>query len=371
MATIENRLGVSEALAASPFDAIVAISPENVPYVSGCQIETQRSIRHRLALVLWPKGDDPSFVVCSIEESQAREESWIEDVRAYVEFQTTPIEVLARLLEERGLSRARVGIEIDYLSAAYFEELRRLSPETHFEDLGSFFPELRAVKTQEEIDQLEAAATATERALLATYMTIRCGESEHSMRSKLIANLTANGAEGIEFAYINAGGNSGYPHHQATDYRCAVGDTIKSDVGGTWSGYVSDIGRTGIVGPPTKKQREIWQKLEQVQEQTIDALRAGKTAANVFETMKREMGVVGLPFPLPHAGHSIGREVHEAPVLSPVHDTIIEANMVFAVESRVRWPGTEGYHLEDLVLVTESGPKVLTNRLVEETLWVV
>lgn len=358
---VDNRAGVSAALAESPFDAVVAVSPENVPYVSGCTIETQRSLRSRLALVVWPKEQEPSFIVCGIEEAQARKESWIADIRAYVEFETSPIEMLSQTLRDRGLSKARVGIEGDYLTAGYFEELKRLSPETRFEDLGAFFPRLRAIKTQTEIEHLTAAAKATERALLATYMTIRQGDSERAMRTKLVSNLTANGAEGIEFAYINAGGNSGYPHHQATDYRGRRGDTVKSDVGGSWSGYMSDIGRTGVIGAPSRRQKEVWSKLEQVQERTIEGLHPGKTASSVYAIMKREMERVDLPFPLPHAGHSIGREVHEAPVLSPHHETLIESNMMFAVESRVRWPGREGYHLEDLVLVTDSGPRVLTN----------
>lgn len=371
MSTIDNRTGVAAALEASPFDAIVAVSPENVPYVSGCTIESQRSLRSRLALVLWPKGGQPCFIACSIEEPQARMESWIEDVQPYVEFKTSPIELLAQLLSERGLSKAKLGIDIDYLSAAYFEELKRRLPQARLDDSGPFFRRLRSIKTEAEVEQLVKAATATESALLATYATIGYGDSEQTMRSRLVSNLTFKGAEAIEFAYINAGGNSGYPHQQATDYRCRRGDTVKADVGGIWSGYVSDIGRTGVIGTPSKRQRQIWQKLRYVQERTIEQVAPGNTAASVFATMKHEMEAAKLPFPLPHAGHSIGREVHEAPVLSPLHDEVIEPNMVFAVESRVRWPGREGYHLEDLVVVTDGGPRVMTNQVADDSLFVI
>ncbi|MCZ7569935.1 MAG: aminopeptidase P family N-terminal domain-containing protein [Ardenticatenaceae bacterium] len=104
-------------------------SPENIPYLAGVFIDTQKSIRDRLALVVWPAEGEPTLIVCNIEEPQAQTESWIEDVRAYLEFQKRPTELLAEILNEKGLSTAPIGIEMGYLSARHFADLSRLLPD--------------------------------------------------------------------------------------------------------------------------------------------------------------------------------------------------------------------------------------------------
>ena len=89
-------------LAESDFDVVVASSLKNVYYTSGALIETQRRIPLRLALTVLPREGDPTFIVCNIEERHARDESPIEDIRTYVEFQESPIEMLADVLREKG-----------------------------------------------------------------------------------------------------------------------------------------------------------------------------------------------------------------------------------------------------------------------------
>src|SRR5579872_482711 len=94
----------------SEFDAIVAVSPENVTYTCGVTIWTQRSIRDRLAIVVWPRAGEPSIIVCNIEEPQTRTESFIQDVRSYVEFRVSPVELLAEVLREKGLATGSIGV---------------------------------------------------------------------------------------------------------------------------------------------------------------------------------------------------------------------------------------------------------------------
>ena len=83
------------------------MSPENVPYTSGVLLWTQRSIRDRLALVVWPKEGSPTLIVATQEEGYCREKGWIEDIRGYVQHVNSPIDVLAEVLQEKGLSAGR------------------------------------------------------------------------------------------------------------------------------------------------------------------------------------------------------------------------------------------------------------------------
>src|SRR5688500_4245879 len=93
------------ALQESEFDVVVAASPENTWYLSEAIIDTQRSLLERLALVVWGRLRDPIYIVCTNEEIQARRDSWIPDIRGYVEYQQSPMQLLADALRELGEAR--------------------------------------------------------------------------------------------------------------------------------------------------------------------------------------------------------------------------------------------------------------------------
>src|SRR5262249_47533212 len=97
---IGDLAGVRKAVETSNFDAIIACSPENIRYISDAAIETLKSIRDRLALIVWAKGKEPVFVLCQVEESYIRRESWISDIRAYKEFVDPPIKIVEDVLRE-------------------------------------------------------------------------------------------------------------------------------------------------------------------------------------------------------------------------------------------------------------------------------
>ena len=85
---------LEHAVNASAFEAVIAVSPENVRYAGDVHIASQRSIRDRLAFVVWPKDRSPMMLVCSIEAAYVRDNSWIEDVRTYQEFGVDPMAAL-------------------------------------------------------------------------------------------------------------------------------------------------------------------------------------------------------------------------------------------------------------------------------------
>ena len=85
-------------------------------------------------------------------------------------------------------------------------------------------------------------------------------------------------------------------------------------------------------------------------------LRPGNTGRMLFEKAKELQTKAGMDFPYSHNGHSIGLQLHERPLINPFEDIVYEAGMMSTVETRVRWPGKLGYHMEDLYEITENGP---------------
>ena len=98
-------------------DVLVAISPENVLYFAETYIQTQTSIRERLAITVMPLASEPAIIACKIEEPTVEAETWISDRRYFVELQCSPIAMLADVIKEKHLENRRIGIELNYLMA--------------------------------------------------------------------------------------------------------------------------------------------------------------------------------------------------------------------------------------------------------------
>ena len=163
--TREKLMNVEEfqrQLGQSGFDVVVATSMWNVFYTSGAYIHTQVSIPDRLALTVLPKKGDDAFLVCNIEESLARDESWIKDVRSYVEFAQSPIALLVDVLKEKGFADARIGIEKRHLTAIYYEELAKALPKAKIGAADDVLEHTRSIKTPGEIERYRQAGLATE-----------------------------------------------------------------------------------------------------------------------------------------------------------------------------------------------------------------
>ncbi len=373
--TIDDAMGnlraLQRAIAEGPHDAVIAVSPENVRYVGDVHISTQVSIRDRLALIIWAKGRDPVFVLCAVEEAFVRANSWIGEIRPFKEFVTTPMSVVADVLEELGLAKGNIGIELDYLAASYLDELRRRLPGIAVSSCTKVFAEARIIKTAREKELLTNAYRATEKALLATYATIHEGETEKSMANRLSDAIMHSGADLVAYLHINAGPNTGYPHMAPGGYQVKRGDIVKADVGGWYHEYITNVGRTAKLGAPNAEDLSYWRRLRAIHHEIIGMLRPGNTGRQLFERATVLHKEADLPFPYAHNGHSVGLQVHEHPLVNPFEDIPYRPGMVSTVETRVRFVGKVGYHMEDLVEITEGAPRILSDAFDNEDIFVI
>ena len=362
MKSVENvtgdMAGLRKAIEESAFDAVVAVSPENVQYVGDVFIATQIAIRDRLALIVWAKGREPTYIICQVEEGMVRQESWIEDIRTYKEFVTSPIAMLADLLKELGLGTGRIGLETEFLPAKYLSQLEEKLPDLAIAPCEALFDRVRMFKTPRERAILRDAFRSTEKALMATYIGARVGQTEKEMALRLCDGILRSGAESVAFAYINAGPNTGFPHIEPSAYQIRQGDILKADCGGFYGRYFSNVGRTAKMGKATDEDNSWWLRLREIHHEIIGMVRPGNTGRQLFERATQLHEEKGVPFPYAHNGHGIGLFVHEHPIIGPHDDIPYEPGMMTTVETRVRWVGKVGYHMEDLLEVTEGAPVV-------------
>jgi Xaa-Pro aminopeptidase len=350
-----------ELMDTSSLDALVVMSIENVAYLTGIWVVTQRVIPDRLSFVLWPRDGEPVFIICRGEEINTVDRCSIKDVRTYVEFRTTPLELLAEALTEKGLSTGRLGIERRSLSVADYQELERLVPDATLEDGASVMEQVRMIKTPEECEALAFAANVTQDAIGKAFLDATSGTTEKAVGNHIAAALTTKGADVLNFMFLGCGLRSFEWHAWPADRPLETGDIVTTDVGGSFAGYWSDVARMAVVGKPNDKQRELYDKLFQIHVRTIEAVKPGIRASDLYRICENIFKEIGLPFWMAHIGHGLGLGLHERPLLNPYVDQELLPGMVLCIEPAHLDPGVAGYHLEDLVLVTDDGVRPLTD----------
>jgi Xaa-Pro aminopeptidase len=353
--------GLVAAMNAQGMDGVVAVMPENVYYVTDPLIYTSWTLRERLALVVFPNGGQPTMIVCNLEESLVRDETWIEDVRLYVEFAESPIDVLANVLKEKDLGDKRIGIEMTYLAAAYHTRLKEHLPKINLVSSEKLFNELRAVKSPEEAAHLKRAANVTEQAIYEALAAAHLGSTEKEVADQMNARQLFLGANENGFCILGMGRNTLIGHHFAGSKQLEEGELLSVDIGSRFDGYYSDVARTAVAGKPTAKQRDTYRKLREAQRNTIAQMKAGVRVCDVYDYCLKAFEEGGLTLTMPHIGHGLGIGVHEYPMIEPGNVTELRAGMMINIEPGYAEAGVGRYALEDLVLVTPDSPVIVSD----------
>lgn len=357
-----NRTRLDQKLADAGVDVVVAAAPENTYYLSGVFIRTQVSIRDRMAIVIWPLGDTPTFVVCNIEESLARHDGQIADVRTYVEYAQSPIAKAIEVLRERRLDRKRLGVELGYLPARAFAELQSALPNAPISGVDEVLESVRAVKTPEETRRIVEAFKRTEVAINDAWTASRLGDSEKTIADRMLFAMLDKGANGLRHMTLASGENTIFIHATPGARTLRAGDTVLTDVGAHFYGFSSDMARMGIVGTPTAERKAEYDRYREIYVKVLHFIRPGVRAADVYAFTRAEYERAGFPMTMPHVGHSLTRMGgHENPMLHPGNEQMLEPGMLLAVEPGYTPRADQRYHIEDLVEVTSNGAKIHTN----------
>ena len=302
------------------------------------------------------------MLLCNLETSEwCERQTDITDISEYVEFADVPIEALAQLLSERGITTGRIGVELRRLSAEAFGVLRSTLPEVEIVGIDDDVERLQAVKTEDEVEMLRSGAQATLDAVLEAVGRAKAGDSELELCAEIAAGLMTRGGSSPSWSSGPDGAHSAHMSKRSIG-RWRKEQIWRIDLGARFFDTInSDIAGTGVIGEPTARQVEVMQALRATQDAGYRALEPGRPAKEVFEAVRSEFERQKLPFFMPHIGHGLGIGLHENPMLEPANDMRLEAGMVLNIEPMVVFPDLgECYHTEDLALVTADGHELLT-----------
>ncbi len=363
-------------------DGLLLWKMENVRYLTSLRSQIIAGKASILNGVLLAQDGPPILLASGGEVDKAQFMPWLGAVHAVPIMEQRELvegfvrQILAPLLREHGIERGRLGI--DQATIALIELLGEQLPEARIVDGDRPMQEARMIKTAEEIALVEEACaigdSVTQRALDET----RAGRRECEVAGDAMQTLYYLGGEmpHVVTPFVASGEHMAPPHRFATDKILRNKDLCFIDIGAMWNGYFADIGRCTIVGRPTDRQRQVYQAVYTGLHAGIDQMRPGNTTEHVADAVRRGVAAYGLEehlFSL-FIGHGIGAGANEPPyigeTLPGARPAELRPGMLFAIEPLV-WvedSGGVGVRIEDMVLVTEDAPRVLSRVEYEEAL---
>ena len=223
--------------------------------------------------------------------------------------------------------------------------------------------ELRQVKDAGELARIERAALIADRALGDLPEVVVAGKTEREVAHTLDSRMRALGAEGPAYETIVASGpQAALPHARPSDRRLTHGDLVIVDVGALVDGYRSDMTRTYVVGgAPSTVQQELFETVAAAHRAGLAAVAPGRQAVEVDQACRDLIEEAGYGELYVHGtGHGVGLDIHELPAVNRRSAAILQPGCVMTVEPGLYLPSVGGVRIEDLVLVTDTGCRPLS-----------
>lgn len=262
-------------------------------------------------------------------------------------------------------------------------------------DPATIVHEMRVLKSPEEIELMQRAADIAAEAHVEAMRAVKPGMKEYEVEALIEQIFRRQGASGPSYtSIVGAGANATVLHYINNDGELRDGELLLVDAGAEYKGYASDITRTfPINGRYTKAQREIYDLVLETQVACVEMVRPGVThdeiKAHSVEMLTEGMVKLGLlkgkpadlikeekykQFYMHGLGHLLGIDVHDVGIYYyDKQSRALEPGVVMTVEPGIYVaPDTKdipeqylgiGVRIEDDVLCTANGPRVLTTKV--------
>lgn len=173
-----------------------------------------------------------SLLAVDMEETTVARNAPGVDLAIWKEFSDDPIRVMADHLRKLGLSRAKIGIEMDYLPAGDYARLRGYLPDAVFEAAEQALSRLRQIKTADEVALLRRLSRIADQAI---------GDALAAVR------------------IVATGERSQLPNVGPSERRLQRGDVCRIEIFSVIGGYQAGVCRTAYVQEPPPMAEAIWQ----------------------------------------------------------------------------------------------------------------
>lgn len=256
----------------------------------------------------------------------------------------------------------RVGFDPGHLTVAEFTALRKHARPTQLISAASIILDMRLQKDAGEVAAIRKAIRVGERAFEKVVRWIKPGVTEREISARLAFEMQCLGAQEVSFPTIVAtGANASLPHYEPGDVAVKKGQGVLIDWGARVGWYTSDLTRMVWPGSIPRQLAKVQDIVKEAHDQAIAFVKPGVTSHAVDAVARGVIEKAGYGPQFNHAlGHGMGLDVHEGPRVGQGTQTVLKPGMVITIEPGIYLAGKGGVRLEDDVLVTETGHKVLS-----------
>jgi Xaa-Pro dipeptidase len=286
-------------------------------------------------------------------------------------------DILGPVLRQYGLTDAKLGL--DESNMVFYKALTAQFPKLKVEDGDTPMQQARMIKLDEEIVLLEEATAIADAVCATATAAVADGVRECEVAGEAMRTLFRLGGEyaHVMTPFVASGEHMAPPHRICSDKLIRHGDVVFIDIGAAWGGYFGDMARTVICGRASDEQKKIYTAVYEGLRAGIAEMRPGRTNKDAAAALIKAADKYGLGgrFLSLFIGHGVGIGANEPPYIgetlpgAPTYE--FKPGMVFAVEPLI-WVenvrGGGGVRLEEMVLVTENGPHVMSRAPFDEGL---
>ena len=374
---ISNRVNRLQKLVAyADLDAVLIAGAVNRFYFSGTMQD---------GYLLVPVQGNPTLMIRRNRE-RARAESPLEDVRPVRTSQEIPELVTSCL----GDSPRRLGLELEILPVNLYRRFQSLWPHTGFEDASPAIMAVRAIKSEFEIGCMIGAGELARRVYAEIPAMLRSGLSELELAGMITRTACAGGHQdylrsrifnqeiyswhvvsgpsggvlsAIDAPFGGYGPSIAFPYG-ASPRRIEPGEPVLVDYGLCLNGYLVDLTRMFAVGKPPSRLIRSFEALMEIENHLTGLLRPGAWGPDLYRAAMDQANRLGFGhnFLGPpgnkagFAGHGVGLENSDPPVLAPTRNEILLAGQTVALELKMVFPGLGAVGLENTYAVRNGEP---------------
>lgn len=359
METAARLPRLREQLAAAGCEALLVTKLENIRYLTGFSGSAGMLLVSAARALLCTDGRYR-------DQSRAQLEGAGVEAAVHVDRLPGQLEEIRRQLGGVG----RCGLEAADVSWAQVRRFEELLAGVTLVPTTGLVEKLRLVKDEGEVARIEAACAVADVALAQTKEMLLSGCTEAEFAAELDHEMIRRGASGPGFETIVASGpNGALPHARPSGRTVGRGELVVLDFGAAVDGYRSDMTRTVSVGEPPEDLAALIEAVLAAQRAGVRAVSAGGEAAAVDAACRESLAAAGYGEVFLHStGHGVGLEIHEAPALAPGSADILPAGSVVTVEPGAYLHDRGGARIEDTVVVTDRGARLLTKSTKDYTL---
>lgn len=277
----------------------------------------------------------------------------------------------------------RAEVAVETRDSRFIQWCKEKYPLHKYERVAPILSKLRAVKSKEEIEQMQVACDITNNAFRRVLKFVKPGVKEYEIEAEFIHEFLRNGSRG--FAYepiIASGANSCVLHYVENNKVCKAGDVLLLDVGAEYGNYNADMTRTiPVNGTFTKRQRDVYNAVLRIKRAAIKLLKPGvlyydyhKEVQKITEAELINLKLIDktdvknqnpakplfMKYFMHGTGHHLGLDVHDTGNMY----SKMQAGMVWTVEPGIYIKDEGlGVRLENNVVIEKNGVRDLMKNI--------